>query len=79
MLKIPGLGGKKIAKLYKELEIDSVEALKDACEEGKVQALAGFAEKTEEKILKEIENLQSKPERTAIWQIEPIVEMIEIN
>lgn len=77
MLKIPGLGGKKIAKLYKELHIDSIDALKLACEEGKVQSLPGFAKKTEEKILLEIENLQSKPERTAVWQIEPIVELIE--
>lgn len=77
MLKIQGLGGKKIAKLYKELQIDSIEALKIACEEGKVQTLPGFAKKTEEKLLVEIENLQSKPERTAIWQIEPIVELIE--
>jgi len=77
MLKIPGLGGKKIAKLYKELHIDSIDALKLACEEGKVQSLPGFAKKTEEKILLEIVNLQSKPERTAVWQIEPIVDIIE--
>lgn len=77
MLKIPGLGGKKIAKLYKELQIDSIESLKTACEEKRVQTLAGFAAKTEEKILAEIANLQSKPERTAVWQLEPIVEMIE--
>jgi len=77
MLKIPGLGGKKIAKLYKELQIDSIEALKEACEANKVQALAGFAAKTEVKLLAEIENLQSKPERTAVWQLEPIVAMIE--
>ncbi|MCZ8542016.1 DNA polymerase/3'-5' exonuclease PolX [Psychrobacillus psychrodurans] len=77
MLKIPGLGGKKIAKLYKELHIDSIDSLKLACEEGKVQSLPGFAKKTEEKILLEIVNLQAKPERTAVWQIEPIVELIE--
>ena len=77
MLKIPGLGGKKIAKLYKELQIDSVEALKVACEEGRVQTLPGFAAKTEKKILEEIVNLSIKPERTAVWQLEPTVELIE--
>ncbi|TQR19864.1 DNA polymerase/3'-5' exonuclease PolX [Psychrobacillus vulpis] len=77
LLKLPGLGGKKIAKLYKELQIDSIESLKEACEAKKVQTLAGFAAKTEEKILLEIEALQTKPERTAVWQLEPIVEMIE--
>ena len=77
MLKIPGLGGKKIAKLYKELDIDSIESLKIACEEGKVRGLAGFGAKTEEKILAQLEVFQTKSERTAIWQLEPIVAFIE--
>lgn len=77
MLKIPGLGGKKIAKLYKELGIESIEQLKTACEEGKVRGLAGFGAKTEEKILAQLEVFQTKPERTAIWQLEPIVTFIE--
>ncbi|KQL34070.1 DNA polymerase/3'-5' exonuclease PolX [Psychrobacillus sp. FJAT-21963] len=76
MLKIPGLGGKKIAKLYKELQIDSIEALKEACESHKVQKLPGFAAKTEVKILAELENFQVKPERSAVWLLEPIVEII---
>ncbi|MEI4769350.1 DNA polymerase/3'-5' exonuclease PolX [Psychrobacillus sp. FJAT-51614] len=76
MLKIPGLGGKKIAKLYKELQVDSIEALKEACESHKVQKLPGFAAKTEVKILAELENFQAKPERSAVWLLEPIVELI---
>ena len=32
LLKLPGLGGKKIAKLYKELGVDSAESLQAACE-----------------------------------------------
>src|SRR5699024_5676674 len=36
LLKIPGLGGKKIAKLYQELGVDSADSLKAACESGKV-------------------------------------------
>lgn len=31
LLKLSGLGGKKIAKLYQELGIDSMESLKQAC------------------------------------------------
>ena len=53
LLKLPGLGGKKIAKLYQELGVDSVESLKQACVDGKIQSLAGFGEKTQVKILKE--------------------------
>ena len=50
LLQLQGLGGKKIAKLYKEF-IKYINDLKVACEEGRVSALAGFGKKTEEKIL----------------------------
>lgn len=78
MLQIPGMGGKKIAKLYDELGIETIDQLKEACETGKVQTLAGFGKKTEEKILKELADLASRPDRYAIWRLEPIVESIEL-
>lgn len=77
LLKLPGLGGKKIAKLYQELNIVDAESLKAACEAGKVRELAGFAAKTEEKILKELETFGTRAERLPIWQLEPVV--VEIN
>lgn len=77
LLKLPGLGGKKIAKLYKELHIDSVEALKQACEENKIQALAGFGKKSEEKILAAIAEMGSRPERLSLAFMLPIAEEIE--
>ena len=51
MLGIPGLGGKKIKKLHDELGLDSINALKKACESGEVEALKGFGKKSAEKIL----------------------------
>lgn len=77
LLKLPGLGGKKIAKLHQELGIDSAESLQVACEAGKVRELAGFAAKTEEKILKELANFANRSERLPIWQLEPVVLQIE--
>ncbi|MER1999181.1 MAG: DNA polymerase/3'-5' exonuclease PolX [Lysinibacillus sp.] len=77
LMKIPGLGGKKLAKLYQELNIVDVDTLKLACEAGKVRELAGFAAKTEEKILKELETFGTRAERLSVWQLEPVVE--EIN
>lgn len=77
LMKLPGLGGKKLAKLYQELKITDAESLKAACEAGKVRELAGFAAKTEEKILKELENFGTRKERLPIWQLEPAV--LEIN
>lgn len=77
LLKIPGLGGKKIAKLYAELGVDSAEALKKAAEDGKIQQLAGFAKKTEEKILKELETFGKRAETHPVWQLEQVVSSID--
>ncbi len=77
LLKISGLGGKKIAKLYKELGIDSADSLKKACVDGKVQSLAGFGKKTEEKILKELDQFNARPDRLPIWRLEQAVIMVE--
>lgn len=77
LLQLPGLGGKKIAKLYKELKVVDVSSLKEACEAGKVQALAGFGKKTEEKILSAIANVGSRPERLPLAYMLPIAEQIE--
>ncbi len=77
LLKLPGLGGKKIAKLHQELGIDSAESLQAACEAGKVRELAGFAAKTEEKILKELANFANRSEHLPIWLLEPVVLQIE--
>ncbi len=76
LMKIPGLGGKKLAKLYQELNIVDAATLKAACEAGQVKALAGFGAKTEEKILKELEAFGTRAERLPIWQLEPTVEEI---
>ncbi|KGR76834.1 DNA polymerase/3'-5' exonuclease PolX [Ureibacillus sinduriensis] len=77
LLKLPGLGGKKLAKLYSELGVDSAESLKEACESNKIQKLAGFGPKSEEKILKELEHFGERSERLPIWYLREIVE--EIN
>ena len=77
LLKIPGLGGKKLAKLYQELGVSSREALKEACESKKVRSLPGFGPKTEEKILKELEQFGERTGRLPIWYLESVVR--EIN
>lgn len=77
LLQLPGLGGKKIAKLYKELSIENAEDLKNACESGKVQGLSGFGKKTEEKILSALQNVGSRPDRLPLAYMLPIVESIE--
>ncbi|MDT8859452.1 DNA polymerase/3'-5' exonuclease PolX [Alkalihalobacillus sp. MEB130] len=77
LLKLPGLGGKKIGKLYKELNVVCINTLKQMCEEKRVQQLAGFGKKTEEKILLAIEEASTRPERLALPLVLPIAQSIE--
>jgi DNA polymerase (family X) len=51
LVRIPGVGPKKAASLAKQLGIQSLADLKAACESGKVRAIKGFGEKTEQLIL----------------------------
>lgn len=66
LMKIQGLGSKKIAKLYKELNITDKESLQAACEAGKVSELSGFAKKTEQNILEAVKALGAKKDRYPI-------------
>jgi DNA polymerase (family 10) len=63
MMQVPDMGPKKARRLWEELGIDSVEALRAAAEAGKLRSLKGFGPKSEEKILKGIELLVKRTEQ----------------
>lgn len=50
LLRIPGLGPKRVKLLYSKLKVKSATDLKKALEAGKVQKLAGFGPKMEQNI-----------------------------
>jgi DNA polymerase (family 10) len=54
LMKIGGLGPKRVKILYETLRISSLEDLKKAAQAGKISLLKGFGEKTEQRILEEI-------------------------
>ncbi len=55
LFSISGLGAKKIKALYEQLQVSSIEQLRQACETGRVAQLPGFGETTQIKICKAIE------------------------
>ncbi|WP_164104644.1 DNA polymerase/3'-5' exonuclease PolX [Candidatus Laterigemmans baculatus] len=63
MVRIPGVGAKKAAQLHRELGIDSLEALRKACEAGEVHKLKGFGAKTEQAILEGLEIAEAADRR----------------
>ncbi len=66
MLAIPALGPKKAILLYQELGISSTEELRAALQEGKLRDLKGFGQKTEENLLRGIEELRQSGGRVGL-------------
>src|SRR5699024_4166894 len=77
LLQLPGLGGRKLAKLYQSLHITDAESLKKACESGQVGQLEGFGKKTVENILTALADAGKRPERLPIATMLSVAEKIE--
>lgn len=58
MIKVPGLGPRKVSTLYDTLEITSLAELEYACRENRLVNLKGFGPKTQQNILEGIEFLR---------------------
>jgi DNA polymerase (family 10) len=63
MLRIQGLGPRKIKTLYEKLHITSIAELREACEKQRLRSLDGFGSKTEENILKNISHLERSSDK----------------
>ena len=74
MLDLPGLGPKKIKALHDELGLDTVEALEQACQAGRIAGLKGFGEKTQTNILEGINRRRSYASRHLISEALPHAE-----
>ncbi len=72
MLRIPGLGPKKIKIIYEKLGIENIDALEEAAKRGRLRGLPGFGVKTEENILRGIEFLRKNKEKVALGWALPI-------
>ena len=76
MLRIPGIGPKKVAALYKELHLETLDQLKEAAENGDVAKLKGFGQKTAETILEGLEHIEQAGLRVYLADAMPFVEEI---
>ncbi len=55
LLKVPGLGPKRVKALWHELNVETVEHLARAAREGRIRGIPGFGEKTEARILETLQ------------------------
>jgi DNA polymerase (family 10) len=66
MMRIPGLGPKRVAALHKELHVQTLDELRAACQSHRVRDLHGFGAKTEEAILAGLDFAAHAEERV-LW------------
>lgn len=63
LMRVPGVGPKKAALLHRELGINTIAELREACTSNRVQQLKGFGAKTEQTILAGLEIAGSTQQR----------------
>lgn len=80
LLKIPGLGPKRVRALHRELDVNTTAQLLRAARDGRVRAVAGFGEKTEAAIRKALEQHPAEAGRmklaVAAQYAEPLAEWL---
>jgi DNA polymerase (family 10) len=67
LMRVPGLGPKKVKLLVDELGIDSLDALEQACRDGRVQEVKGFGAKTQAAILDNIAFAKNPEHARLLW------------
>ena len=68
LLKISGLGPKRLRAIHTALGVSTLDELRRACEEDRVAALPGMGNKSQAKILEGIQNLQRYSERFLLYE-----------
>jgi DNA polymerase (family 10) len=76
LLAIPGLGPKKVMEIYEELNVGGVEELERAAREHDIKDLPGMGAKTEENILRGIEEYRRHKGRIPLGKALPYAEFV---
>jgi DNA polymerase (family 10) len=79
-MRLPGLGPKSAAKIWKQLGIDTVEGLRAAAEAQQLRALPGFGARTEERILHALSQERTlEPVRPLLGHgLAPVLAVVEV-
>lgn len=79
MMNIKGLGPKKIHTIWKELHINTVEGLKEACQKNVIAEKKGFGGKTQQNILEAIHFLEQNAGVYRYAQVEAFAEAMQLK
>jgi DNA polymerase (family X) len=78
--RVPGLGAKKVRRLYDELGVSDLESLRAAAEQEQIREMKGFGAKVEERVLAELETLPDagdEHERRILSKVLPVAEELK--
>lgn len=76
LMKVEGLGPKRVKQLHDELGISGVDDLEEAVQAGKLRELPGFGRKSAGKIAKALERLPCAGKRMRLADVEQIAETL---
>jgi DNA polymerase (family 10) len=82
LLDIEGLGPKRVAKLYQQLDIQSMSDLEQSLDKGEIKDLEGFGEKTQENIKQALKEYQERGQartylKIAEEQVQPLIQYLK--
>ncbi len=66
LLRVPGLGPKRVKTLWHDLDIQTLEQLLQAAKDQRIRDLPGFGEKTEQKILEAVQHSLAQAPRVKL-------------
>ncbi len=76
MLRVPGLGPKKVFALFHEHGIKSLDELRLAAEQNRIASIKGFGKKTQDSILKGLELAEAAGQRVYLIEARTLAEEV---
>jgi DNA polymerase (family 10) len=76
MMKIKGIGPKKISTIWKEMEIENLGELEYACLENRLKRFKGFGEKTQQNVLESIRFYKQSKGRFLYAELEALIPVL---
>ncbi len=74
LTRVEGVGPKTVGKLYRALEIQTVDDLEEAAEAGEIQDVKGFGAKTEQNIVENLEFARQVGQRQLLGEARPLAD-----
>lgn len=77
ILRIPGLGPKRVRKLHDDLGIRNLDDLQNAVAQNRLAGVSGFSQKLQDQIAQALERGRTKKARRLIMEVDPTAEDLQ--